>query len=135
MDMSSLAGIPGTISPEARRIRWRRLDDLPTGGPEPARVYEADVADGSLLATVGREPAGRGGRLLWHVAVSHRDRQGKPDRCPSWDELKHAAYRLLQADVVLVLIFPRRSAAAEGGYVDIAQTCLHLWESEKEIDR
>jgi hypothetical protein len=60
---------------------------------------------------------------------------GQPDRCPTWDELKHAAYRLVPADVPLVLVFPRRSTPPEL-YVNIAEYCLHLWESEDEtIDR
>jgi hypothetical protein len=79
---------------------------------------------------VGREPAGTGGRLLWHISVSHRDANSQPDRCPNWDELKHAAYRLVPADVPLVLIFPRRTTPKKL-YVNVMESCLHLWESDE----
>jgi hypothetical protein len=127
--MVGLAGIPGTISSEAKAIRWHRMPDAPAG-----RVYAADVADGVLTAVVSQDAAGESGRLLWHVSVSHRDREGRKDRVPTWDELKHAAYRLVQADVPLVLIFPRRSTPAEN-YVNVHDTCLHLWEAETDVDR
>lgn len=129
--MDKLVGIPGTISPEAKQIKWHRVGtDRRTGG----FVYTADTGDGLLYAVVSHDAAGKDGKLLWHISVSHYDAQRKPDRCPTWDELKHAAYRLVQADVCFVLIFPKRSTPAEH-YVNIAETCLHLWETEEELDR
>jgi hypothetical protein len=124
--MEKFAGIPGTISAEAKRIRWNRLEDTAWGG----RAYRADTGDGILVALLSQDPAGAGGKLLWHLSVSHRDRDDKPDRCPNWDELKRAVYELVKADVCMVLIFPRRGAP----YVDVHPTTLHLWESDKEID-
>lgn len=129
----TLAGIPGTLSPEAARIRWiRGSDDVTTG----ARFYRAVVADGTLLALVSQDEVREGVRL-WHVSVSHRFELGQNvGRMPVWDEVKHAAYRLIPEDVPLVLVFPRRSSAGTPGYVNVQDNCLHVYESEdKEIDR
>lgn len=128
--MAEAVGIPGSISDEAKRIKWMRGKDLllPTG---EARSYVADLPDGMLLAVVAQEEV-KLGKKLWHISVSHRDNSGSPDRVPSYDECKTAIYRLVQADVCMVLIFPRRSAK----FVDIASTCLHFWEStEEDLDR
>jgi len=133
----NMIGIPGTLSPEAARIRWiRKADFLDPVSHAVCRVYHADVPDGFLVALLSRdlvppEP----GKLLWHLSVSHRDKANRPDRCPNWDELKHAFYRLVQEDVPFVLIFPRRTTPAEM-YVNIHETTLHLWESQEGgIDR
>jgi hypothetical protein len=118
-------GIPGTISSEASRIRWYSIADH-----SGCKRYRADVADGFLIAMLSRDEVAPG-RLLWHLSVSHRDGHGQLDRCPTWDELKHAFYRLVHVDVPFVLIFPRRSTPPEN-YVNLAETCLHLWESTEE---
>ena len=47
-------------------------------------------------------------------------------RYPSWDELKSAKYKLLPVDVPMSLEFPVRNP--KEGYLNVAQTCLHLWE-------
>jgi hypothetical protein len=125
----TLAGMPGTISADAKRIRWHSRGDSPGG-----RVYEADVADGLLRAIVSHDEIAPG-RKRWHMSVSHRNHDKSRTRVPSWDELKHAFYHLVSEDVPFVLIFPRRSTPKEL-YVDIHETCLHLWESgEKDVDR
>lgn len=125
----SLIGIPGTISPEAARIRWMRVvtpDNL------LRRAYRAQVSDGFLGAIVTHDEV-EPGKLLWHLSVSHVDKHNRPDRCATWDELKHAFYRLVQKDVPFVLIFPRRSTPKER-YVNIHDTTLHLWESTEDVD-
>ncbi len=123
--MDQLIGIPGTLSEEGRRIRWFRCEDMSSGG----RAYKADLPDGILAALVTQDEVAPG-KLLWHLSVSHRDRDNRPDRCPNWDECKSAFYRLVQVDVPFVLIFPRRSAP----YVNIHPTTLHFWQSDKEVD-
>lgn len=124
--MTDLTGIPGTVADGARKIRWFRM---PEGATPMGRAYKAHVEDGDLLALVSRDEV-EPGKRLWHVSVSHRDKAGKPDRCPTWDELKMAVYRLVDADVPFVLIFPRRSAP----YLNVHDTTLHMWESEVEVD-
>jgi hypothetical protein len=138
--MERQAGIPGTISEKVRGIRWYRIPMPPEQierfvGKQAAdpKGYMADVDDGALVALVSHDMVFQG-RPLWHLSLSHRDKQGKPDRVPTWDELKHAMYRLIQADIPMVLIFPRRTGGAE--YVDIHPTTLHLFEStEGRIDK
>jgi len=126
-----LVGIPGTVSEETRGIRWfLRKDKAPLGG----KAYQAQVADGWLVALVTRDEAGENGRKLWHISVSHRNHDNEPDRCPTFDELKHAAYRLVQAEVCWVLIFPRRTTPTDH-YVNLHETCLHLWEDEHGLDK
>lgn len=122
--------IPGTfLDPDAMgRLRWRRAVDLEWHGVV-LRRYVADVEDGLLSATVGLEPIGTAGRSLWHVSVAHRKMVHGEERFvryPSWDELKHAKYTLVPADVAMIMVFPRRSVP----YVDDHKTALHLWESE-----
>jgi hypothetical protein len=126
--MISLEGIPGTVSPEVARIRWVRVPF-----PEPARAYMADVPDGFLKAICSHDEV-MPGQKFWHLSVSHMDNQRRPDRLPTWDELKHAFYRLVQEDIPFVLIFPRRSTPKEK-YVNLHETTLHLWQAEEDIDQ
>ena len=117
--------IPGTfINPSANAIRWHRGPDHPSG-----RTYIADMIDGHLKAIVSRDETKQG--PLWHVSISHVGHDWHPDRCPTWDEMKHAKYTLVPDDVPMVLIFPRKTAP----YTNTYPTCLHLWEStEKDVD-
>jgi hypothetical protein len=129
MNYETLPGIPGTVSAEAKHLRWvKKREDSFDG--VLLRHYEATTSDGILKACVSRDPAGKNGALLWHISISHRDRFDQPDRVPTWDEMKHAKYQLVSVDVCMVLIFPRKTAT----YVNLHDTCLHLWESE-DIDR
>lgn len=119
-----LPGIPGTTL--SKPPRWVRTHQ--TGATE--RAYRADTEKGTLVAILTRDPVCADGRTLWHLSISHQDRNGKPDRYPTWDELKHAKYQLVPDDVVMILIFPRKTSE----YVDVHATTLHLWETDKEID-
>lgn len=114
--------IPGSSVQGRQGVQWRRKDDAPQG-----RVYHAKSGNGFLVAVVSHDPAGANGELLWHVSISHRDKDNQPDRCPTWDEMKSAKYQLVPDDVPMVLIFPRKSA----DYIDVYATCLHLWESKE----
>jgi hypothetical protein len=120
---NTMLGIPDTLSDSVKGIRWRGIP-CPMGG----KAYEAQVTDGLLIAVLSQDPCPEG--LLWHLSVSYRDHAKKPDRCPTWDELKHAKYQLVQDDLCMVLIFPKRSAP----YVNIHPTTLHLWESDQGED-
>lgn len=127
--------IPGTfIDPATNKLRWIRTQDL-NGRGLVFRRYHAECADGLLSAVVGQEPAGTGGRMLWHISVAHRQISGDSEkfiRCPTWDELKHAKYTLCPANVPMVIIFPRRGVP----YANEYPTALHIWETEDaEIDR
>ena len=125
--------IPGTFTdPLARHIRWIRLADFCFNEVPVGWRYEARVPDGTLQTLVSQDQPDNS-RPLWHLSVSHRNLDGKPDRVPTWDELKHAKYALVPADVPMVLIFPRKKLPA-GGYVNLYETCLHLWEAEPGID-
>lgn len=122
-------GIPGTIDERTRRLKWIRVEHL----IPDSRAYRTDDDSGFLVALVTHDLVEEG-KKLWHLSVSHRDKDDNPDRCPTWDELKHAMYRLVQADVPMVLILPRRSTPANR-YVDIHPTTLHLWKAEGDIDQ
>lgn len=129
--MIRIESIPGTISPEAARIQWRRQAEA-TRIPHchDCRAYLADVSDGVLKALVSHDEV-RPGLLLWHLSVSFRGPNGELCRLPSWDELKHAKFQLVPADVPMILLFPRRQAP----YVNVHNTTLHLFEStEEDID-
>lgn len=130
MNNTELTTIPGSFTSDAtRRIRWIKVaDDLIAGSP--ARIYEATLDDGTLKAILAHDEV-EPGKFLWHLSVSHRDKADKPDRVPTWDELKHSKYMLLprDVDVCMVLIFPRKKAP----YVNHHNTCLHLWETSGEI--
>ena len=105
-------------------LYWRQIM-----APSPEqKAYESACHDGLLFAIISRDKTDKG--LLWHMSVSW-DSNAKYSRCPNWDELKHAKYTLVPADVAMVLIFPRKSAE----YVNVHETTLHLWEStEQGID-
>lgn len=121
-----LEGIPGTIGEASRQIRWVGVGDHVSMG-QTGSVYRAEVADGTLWAILTQDEV-KPGKKLWHLSVSHRGKDNQYDRVPSWDELKHAFYRLVQHDVPFILVFPRRSKGKED-YLDFSKTCLHLWEA------
>lgn len=53
----------------------------------------------------------------WHLSISH------PDRYPTWDQIKHARYALLEDVEYMVMILPPKSE-----YVNIHENCFHLNE-------
>lgn len=132
--METMIGMPGTISAAAKRIVWVRVGEVRLrihGAVGNGTEYEAKTADGVLRSILSSDKVD-GGPPLWHLSVSHRDASNRPDRCPTWDELKSAKYQLVQKDCVMVLIFPRRNGPAP--YVDYHPTTLHLWEDLRELD-
>lgn len=67
--------IPGTSTSEVRAVQWRKVSDDGT-----SKMYRAKDRRGYLCAMVSRDPAGPNGEQLWHISISHRDENDKPDR-------------------------------------------------------
>jgi hypothetical protein len=86
-----------------------------------AYCYRRRVGDGTLVALVALEPPG------WHLSVSFRSHRGELTRYPSWDELAHARYVLLPADVTVGMILPPVDE-----YVALHDTTFHLHEIRGE---
>ena len=59
---------------------------------------------GSLRVLITHEPQGL------HLSISH------PGRYPTWDEITHARYRLLPADLTFAMLLP-----PEAEYVNVAE--------------
>lgn len=124
--MESIAGMPGTFHESVKGLRWKRgADAVCPLTYNTSRTYEAVGPDGFLRALVSQDDTSAG--KLWHLSVSHSSFERKPDRCPTWDELKHAKFSLVPVDVPMVLIFPRKNCPEP--YVNVHSTTLHLWES------
>jgi len=90
----------------------------------PLRVPEAPwtvayTLGGGANCLLGREPAGARGELLWHLSVS------RPNRHPSWDDLKGARYRLLPLDLAFGILLPPPDL-----YVNVPSQdhVFHIWE-------
>jgi len=101
-----------------QRSPWDRDpgSDLEIQGVE-ARCYRRRVSDGALVALVALEPEG------WHLSVSFRSHRGTLTRYPSWDELAHARYELLPAEITVAMILPPPDE-----YVALHDTTFHLHE-------
>jgi len=82
-------------------------------------VYEM----GGCQIFVIREPAGKNGRLLWHLSISRKNRH------PSWDDIKAARYRLLPLDITVAVLLPPPDE-----YVNVPEQdhVFHVWEIEDE---
>ena len=91
-------------------------------------ILQRNVGDGILRVIVDEEPMG------WHLSISHAKRGKKgqlsPGRYPKWDEIAHARYELLPADIDVVMHLPR-----EEDYVALHDTTFHLHEyPDREFD-
>ena len=109
--------IPGSFV--KRPPKWKHIGYDQAGN----KAYEgrSENDSGILIALVSQDQV-EVDKKLWHVSISHRDKDNQPDRLPTWDEMKSAKYQLIPADVPMVLIFPRKTVE----YVNIYPTCLHL---------
>lgn len=88
-------------------IPWREAKaDLPLP-PGDHRLFMA----GQLRLIVSLEPIG------WHLSISH------PRRYPTWDEIADARYRFIPDNATMAMLLPPR-----GEYVNIHETCLHLYQ-------
>lgn len=119
-----IEGIPGTVEPgfkEQPLIEQRMPENVIRSfalhgiDPEGMKIYTMGVC--SIF--VGREPAGAGGELLWHLTIS------TPSRHPSWDEIKVARYRLLPPERTFAMLLPPPEI-----YVNVPEQdhVMQLWE-------
>jgi len=99
-----------------QRSPWVEVDTQLILGVE-AKVYQRRVNDGVLMAIVGHEPAG------WHLSISFRDHRQRLTRYPHWDEISHARYELMPADLPIAMILP-----PEDEFVAVHDTTFHLHE-------
>jgi len=98
------------------KLNWRRVPRPVIPGLDFVRQYE--TPDG-LRAMVGKEPAGKGGKLLWHISVSRERRH------PKWEEIRDARYDLVPDEVTMAMLLPPKAE-----YVNVHEHCFHLWEVE-----
>lgn len=96
---------------------WRPLGEVTTAPGYTAKAWRRTVKDGMLRVLVGEEPMG------WHLSVSFSDDCGRPTRYPTWDEIAHARYELLPAELDFVMHLP-----PVGEYVAVHPTTFHLHE-------
>ena len=142
--LCKIPGVPGTTLDESLvRLIWTpvaiaedlkaKIEQLPKAlQNHNLRAWVTKRPDGYLRVFVGREPYvdqedWSEENLRWHISVSHIGFDGKMVRCPTWDELKVAKYRLVPPDISMTLWFPSK----EIPYLDDYETCLHLWESRE----
>lgn len=99
--------VPGT---------WEHEDP---GKPVPFQGILGAYTLAGANILVAREPAGMNGMLIWHLSIS------RPNRHPSWDDIKAARYRLLPLDRTFGMLLP-----PPGEYINVpAQDhVFHLWE-------
>lgn len=108
---------------------WQQVPSGPVlplllqSGAVHVEVHQRDVEDGHLSAIVTREPSGPGGKVEWHLSISHRLDDRSPGRYPTWDEIAHARYELLPDNVTFAMMLPPRSE-----YVAVHDTTFHLHE-------
>lgn len=93
-------------------MNWQ--EKLPYHG---LRQFVAIVPDGLLRVLVGREPFLAGGRMGWHLSISHIN------RIPVWDEIKEARYRFCPDEVHMAMILPPKAE-----YVNLHPYTMHLHE-------
>ena len=56
-------------------------------------------------------------RIGWHLTIS------RPDKLPSWEEVRDARYTLIPDEAVMAMLLPPR-----GEYVNLHEFCLQLYE-------
>jgi hypothetical protein len=77
------------------------------------------LRNGAMRVIVCREPRNPA-RLQWHMSIS------RPDRYPSWDEIRDARYELMPRDITVAMILPPPK-----DYVNLHNNCFHLWEIDE----
>jgi hypothetical protein len=93
--------------------RRRALREVPIP-PAVARILEPGSRAyrmGSCRVIVSQQQGG------WHLSVS------RPDRLPSWEEVRDARYALVPDEAVMALLLPPRAR-----YVNVHEFCLQAYE-------
>ena len=110
-------------------MNWYRVGppDLMLAQFPGTRAYQCDLNDGHLSVFVGREPHPDFDRPMWHLSISHRTNEERPQpgRYPTWDEIADARYRFIPDEVTVAMLLPPRAE-----YVNAHATTFHLWEIE-----
>lgn len=104
----------GALTNPDRRRGLREIALPPELRPllEPgSRAYRM----GRCQIIVSRQRAG------WHLSVA------RPDRLPSWEEVRDARYALVPDEATMALLLPPRSE-----YVNAHEFCLQLYEIPSE---
>jgi hypothetical protein len=60
-------------------------------------------------------------KVGWHLSVS------KPDKLPTWEEMRDARYALVPDEATMALLLPPRSE-----YVNVHDFCLQMYEIPSE---
>lgn len=95
--------------------------------PRGARAYTKELSPMSrLVVLVAKEQHMPGGRVGWHLSISHRTKDG-PGRYPTWDEIVEARYRFMPGGINVAMMLPPREQ-----YVNLHETCFHLWEVDAD---
>jgi hypothetical protein len=76
---------------------------------------------GDLVIMISQQVMGghilAGGKLRWHMSISH------PDRYPKWDEIRDARYAMIPDECTMAMLLPPLRQ-----YVNIHKNCFHLHE-------
>lgn len=92
-------------------MKRTQLEEVTWTDPTPSPLGVGDIyRSGDLIALASVEPQGR------HLSVS------AVGRYPTWDEIA-SIKDLIWPDVKMSMILPPRAE-----YVNLHQTCLHVWE-------
>lgn len=106
-----------------QRSPWQEIDpgdrglDLASIGSEGVRMFVRQVGDGTLRSILAHEEG------KWHLSISFVDHKGNPRRYPKWDEISHARYELMPADLYVAMILPPPDE-----FVAVHATTFHLHE-------
>ena len=111
---------------------WRRIT-LPaavlataaSAGEPGVRGYQRPAGGGHLTVLVAQAVWPGWDGPHWHLSVSHRTNEHppRPGRYPQWDEVADARYRFVPDGVTMAMLLPPQAE-----YINIHETCFHLWE-------
>lgn len=101
---------------------WKKLPSIEyPPGNIGAYVFEHRLVPLRVLRSISET---KDGEFWIHLSVS------RPDRLPSWDELKKVKNEFLGEDVEAYQVLPKKK-----DYVNAHPHCLHLWVPRDERSR